>query len=572
MYYAVDKATGRQVSADEAARNRWSHRRYLCPVCHKPVQVRAGEVNSAYFAHKIGEASVDCENYHPGGDYDGPRGPQRPYAAPLRPLGVYVAVEGAPNKKQAWKAELLLPRSPSPRGTVYVPAGRSGPIPVVCSHLTNHGRRIPVKVVSDSYTLRVSSDVDPDYSRKLSVLTPGFAPDAVSIFRYSESGGRRLEEHSPIYWGRGYYVVWPRALALSWPSRLWRDDLRDVGAWSAARIELPANEDYAIARWADEYLSRDVQKPPVTLSLVYPPTALRLEDETLLVRAGESVIVGITGEHGSAIPESLEVHHSSVQGISNVTLPDELPLLIDLGPLPSGLLNLALTDDDETELVLQLAEASAPPGVLTPTIGYEQDQKHVVVPVYSTAAEAALQDARLNRLTLSDLYIIPGMPLSLRMKGGLDGFREVLFEWDASTIASRPSDYALAIRDEVMAALLNALKSNDCFDLDFANYGQLALAAEMHLPSSMSDFRLGSALRNRLIWLTSVARLSVVGEVVMVPYLDHAVDYILNAHAHSREDRSLLNTVRQQRSWPKSLLSHIYDIANIFSALQRTKQ
>ena len=88
MFIAVDRTTGREVRADDAAVRRWSGRRYLCPLCRKSVVLRVGRRYSSYFAHKTGVGTEDCENYHSGGEQLG--GPHGPVFALPRPLSIYL--------------------------------------------------------------------------------------------------------------------------------------------------------------------------------------------------------------------------------------------------------------------------------------------------------------------------------------------------------------------------------------------------------------------------------------------------------------------------------------------------
>src|SRR6266436_5747042 len=143
MFFAVDRTTGREVRADDAAARRWSGRRYLCPLCRKSVVLRVGRRYSSYFAHKTGVGTEACENYHPGGEYLG--GPHGPAVALPRPLSIYVRTVEPGVAKSSWRLELLLPSNPDGRGVISVLSGLGGTIPVSSSRLKDAGLRIPVR-------------------------------------------------------------------------------------------------------------------------------------------------------------------------------------------------------------------------------------------------------------------------------------------------------------------------------------------------------------------------------------------------------------------------------------------
>src|SRR5688500_16329952 len=100
MLHAIDK-TGKTVSASKAAK--WG-RGYVCPCCGKPVVLRAGLINQAYFAHRAHVASPECENYHPGGEYSS--GGSNLYSPTPRPLSLYVALDNPYSSKSSWRIEL----------------------------------------------------------------------------------------------------------------------------------------------------------------------------------------------------------------------------------------------------------------------------------------------------------------------------------------------------------------------------------------------------------------------------------------------------------------------------------
>jgi hypothetical protein len=565
MYFAKDRRTGEIVSAEDAARRRTYDRRYTCPTCGQPVHIRAGAIYSPYFAHAAGLASPECEDYHPGGEYQGGTGGHGRHA-PDRPLSLYVVPEGTRRSLQDWHLELLLPRSTDGAGVVYVPDGRSGEIRVFCSQLQGNGKRIPVRLSTAPYRVRPSGDVDSDYARKLLVDTPGFSTTGFSAFRYSESGGRRISEGHPLYWGRGYYLLWHSAFNAHWPATLWREPLRDsvtrdTGSWSLARVELPTEEDAAVREWSESSVGCDVLRPPVTLSLVHPATAAVLEDDSIAVPEAEIILVGVTGERGAATASRLHLESDGAIHDS-IRLPERLPVLIQVDRPSSDSTRLILDDEDETELVLRFDEVPEPRAVRSPALLVRRGNRDVAIPAWSVAAEDVLRDVRGGRTVLSQIKLEPLGSVRLRTQDrSTHHWREQHISRDREMHHDVVANAPAVMQDLVFAALQTAIAGKDAFELDLANFGQLGQPADATITDVRPVRRLSSQLRSRIQWLIA-AQAGVVHKGVNEPDLRDAVSELITRTGFSRADLELLSLVTEYRRWPAVLIPHVRALAS----------
>ncbi len=562
MLYAIDRTRATVTSAEDAATHRRGGRRYVCPTCGKPVRLHAGPKNRPYFAHQANVASPDCENYHPSGEYV--RGEGGLHTTPLRPLSLYLTVDDRVSRRSKWTIELLVPRSSASVGVVFVTDGISGTIPVNCSSLTESGRRIPVRIVTRSYEVRTNDDVDPQYRRRLTAVTPGFANEVPNVFRYSENGGRRIELGKPLYWGRGYYLVWPAAMVFSVPTGVWWEEIVQSDQWKCARIEIPSDPNNTTVAWANDLLGRDIEHPPVVLSLINPASARWLADESILIEADAEVVVGVAGERGSEMPGEMRLTTPASSGSHLLLLPARNPVIVSLGSLPIGFSIVELDDADETELTLNVATASPTPSLTGPSLQFRRGSNFFSFPSHSVAAELALKGARDGDRELVGMTIPVRATVRIVTQRGTKSEpagREL--EWDIQEQNAYPETYRAEFQSQVLNAVQHALNSTSSVDVDFGNFGLLRLPGASSLEPALEPLFLGASLRQRIEWIMMLAQVGLrEGAGITAPELSQALDAVNRAGRIALlRDRALIESLATLQLWTPKLMPHLRELA-----------
>jgi hypothetical protein len=568
MYYATDKHTGKELSASTAKKEaRWH--RFACPCCGKKVFLRLGKKKAPYFAHQPKVASADCENYHPGinGTAGGTRSSPR-----LPPLSLYLRVQEVRRNKYTWGAELLVPRCPDVTGQVIVDSGISGAIPINCSRLSESGKRIPVRIVTDEYRVRVTPEVAETYRERISTGAPGFRTDVANVFRYTENGGRRIDEYASMFWGRGYYLVWPKALPCAWPAKLWHEEIANEGAWQCSRVEMPEDPDTALTEWANEFVGRNVERPPVELSLVSPPTASRFEDESLLVDVDDEVIVGIFGERGSELPTELTLSTTASNSLRRLNLPDRNPILISLGTLPKGVSTIQINDDEGSDLLLKVARRRKLSEINSPKLLINTPSGTRALPTYSLAAQREFDALRLDSGMLVSVSVPQSIDVTIEIKPDVQSASSITeFRWDPERLARDTGDYVSEFAELMLARLRVALHQKTDLRVDFGPYGSLDLNwPREELPQV--QLALTSALRRRLVWSLSLSAKSGTNRVY-VPELARSLALVLgNSYGvRTSAESELLREAQTKTFWPVEMIPQLRELAADILHAHKTK-
>ena len=562
MQYAIERRRQRHVDADEA--NAYGLERYLCPVCKEAVFLRRGRVRKAHFAHRPSEGTRECENYHPGGEYAGSGGFTTQVRKP-QPLPLYISVDSSGAGRMPWHLDLLIPYDPAAKGMVLVHDGISGRTRVDVSHLPQGGKRIRVRNQIEPYLSSLMGTGEEAYKARFAVPVPGLDPQYGNTFRYSERGGRRLDPGQPLYWGRGYYVVWSRAVIPAWPAAVYCRRLKEYQGWQCACVELPPDDDPDTSRWADEFLAREVRRPPVTLAVVSPLTH-RLPDDSLAVEEGSEVIVAVTREHGSAMPSELQVTWPGLRAVETLPLRKEDRLLINLGRVPTGTTIITLSDGEEDQITLVARQAvhvnqSQRAGLLVcgPS-GQEQ-----LLPAHSPMADEALTSARDSSDPAAAIVGVSlpfGLPCTLSHRAPDASENEVQrFRWPEDWGDVDPTRLLREFTEHVWRQLVALLSTATHVELDFGNFGSVRLAPAPTVAAASQRLVLSLGLRERLSWLASFPD---------DPYRDTSISVgwptslsLILAPSEARlraTDKSLLGRVVSRGAWPNRLAPHVHAV------------
>jgi hypothetical protein len=559
------------VTAEEAkARRRSGAWRYVCPGCDAPVDLRGGRIYAAYFAHRVGTASEDCAYYHPGGEYTyAPVGPSFADPDAVRPLSLYLTVQGGSDPRPQWGLALLVPRSPTQTGTVVVREGVSGMVRVPCSTLNRCGLPVPVRARTDTYELEVSADVDPDYARRVTVPTPGLDLFNGNVFRDGSQGGRRLADTTPLYWGRSYYVIWRRDLAVRWPTSIRRDYLQDSGVMRCAWVELPLTEDEATLDWADEFLGRSIERPSVTLGVVTPIISATQPDDSLLVDADAEVIIAVVREPGSTMPDALSVTRAGMTTPSRVFLPAGGDIaLVSLGSIPRGLTRVAVELEEDEDAVLTLDVHTRIVGHEPPSVMLmlrEADGQEQRIPVYSAEAERALGRVRDGAATLVSVSLPPRVGCVIRGRTPEhDVWRDDAIQWSRSEHLTDSDAHEHERMSEVTRRLAKLLSAGVEFEAIFGNFGRVHLRAVAKRAASRAR-AIPNVVRSRIHWLLSVAGSATSEPAERAPCVPtpRILDDVLRTACAqvNPTDQALLQLIAGRRRWPPAVEPHLRVLA-----------
>ncbi len=260
------------IDIDAAQANQWPGS-FVCPICTRPVVLRSGPVIPPYFAHRRGEGTGGCENYHPpsrlrqaiGLRLAGARSSSEEVQLP------FLAIRGdAPREVEL---VIRIPKTGAPStwsGVVLLDTGLGEmPINSVGAERGVWASVSPLR----QYAVTVSGEVDPFYASGFYDAPLGLEPSG-SLFRYGEGVQRQLPKNEPIYWGTSYWLVGQAAaLQLSRAPAALDVDIADLKSpWLVALVTLPPADNVAGDQMllAERWLRRSVVVGRESLSFVDP--------------------------------------------------------------------------------------------------------------------------------------------------------------------------------------------------------------------------------------------------------------------------------------------------------------
>lgn len=502
MDYVIDKYTGLLVEATQALPLR---KHYVCPICRADCHLRKGLKQRPHFAHDSGAAPDDCENYHPGESHS--RGFQNAYwSLHRRSPKLYVCESDAiDGNSPTWNLMLLIPECQHGIGSIEITQGQYGTVTIPVAHLTQGGQRVYVRP-QVTYQIGVNGQIDHVYQQIITRPIPGLNKQRCNVFRYSPTGGRIFHDNQVLFWGLSYYLVWHRNCEPGWWPRsegLWCRNLNHNGEWHCAIIELPAEEDYQVRKWAENILCRGVEKPPVTLSLVAPIVIRRLEDESLLIPAADEVILSVTGELGAIIPSELCLQLPTNGTSMVVKLHGPLPIIVSIGQLPPGRTEIWLPDNPDISLsfcAVKLEQGYHPQGV---RFVFEETlhQSQVFAPVHSLLTRSLMAEVRQGHASLVMVTIPRRVSTTIRVRGQFDTRWQELhlaveYVDDEKINALKHKEFEEHVQQEIIAKLI---KCQGKLEIDFENYGKVNLNLSRDGKSETCALR--SHWRRQLGWI-----------------------------------------------------------------------
>lgn len=550
---------------------------FFCPNCDAEVYHRRGDVRSSCFAHCPGQVTAeDCDDYYPGqgGTHLGQQARSGPAARRSR-MALYVSCGGLAGAQATWQLELLLPESQDNYGSVVVDEALWGRMSIPLAKLEKGPIRIPMRPIAGQVHVRPEGVRDSQYIAILQEPFSGLDDRIPNIFRYSEHAGRQLtNKQQPLFWGRGYFLVHHRALALAIPSALKVWALKDQGDWRAHVIELPPDEDERVVSWIERNLDRRTESPPVSLSMVFPPIVELADDEAVVQAEGQHVVLGISGEAGAEPPDVLLIQTLGDK-LHRVLLPRDLPALVSIGPLPSGRTVAYFPDEWEAEVWIQTVRQPRIEPPRPAELVFEGAGSETTLPLHCEKAGQALDEIRAGRLKLKGIRVPPRIPVRLAVgrKGssGPDRVIEKLQPTCNEEHSAPPLEVQRGFEQDVATTLRSLLEPGDQDLLvDLGNFGRAATSQREEKRANTPALELPAEFRRTANWLILTAQQARVQGLRCVREGLNAIDVFLRTKAEQvlpSTDVELLRSIVSLGSTPVSLESQVRTLAKNLESL-----
>lgn len=518
---------------------------YICPRCKKETFLRRGKKRVPHFAHVSGQTSMNCELYTPPAIY----------ATQIeeklledttsdRSLDLYIDVV-----KSSWGLNIKIPSAIgqySGSSFLKFPFAWEGERTIPLSSIRTNGKLIRIRLQTLDYRILVSGEIQNEWRRKVEQPIRGLDEIIPTVFHYSRFGGRRLTENTPLQWGEVYVLVWN-----SYTIRVLQDmpiilafrKLHDQKNWSGVVVKLPASNDRSVEQWIEKYLNRSIIYPLPEIKLVAPIPERLIDQEIAAISSTANVVIAIIGPEGAKKWSTISVESLGEKRKICHFGNGESPLLLSIGKLPHGKIDIWLDDDRDRalRLICQDTTNDIPniKGVVFQGINLAGIEE-----TYSLHCSEAIQFFRKvqgYRFKLTNVYIPNGVELTIKVIG--NPLNEKNFK---STSTENSSD--------IVSVLNELLRQDQHVNIDAGGFGKVDISP-IRLVSE-NKFSMSLRWREQLRWLLLKLKKHSQQEVMVQSDIIKKTD-MERSRILDKEDQELLHRLWKYRFLPKSLLPYV---------------
>jgi hypothetical protein len=550
MEFALDRYTEPPllVPAERATHDR---HRYLCPhpLCQLPVYRAEGEVQSSHFRHFPNSGADNCPYFHSSSWEASPERLRREAACRRRQPALLATLIRRRDDVR-WKLLLYVPPLEGEQSLARV-SETAGVRTLNAEQLSVHGLRLDVRPQERDYLVTVLAAANAQVAH---FDIPGLQRSVPDIFRFAETGGRRLATDAtgarePLVLGAPYVLVTHVEHPVPAPPPEVR--LRFLGSdgsgqWTGTFVQLPGKESKPLRSWCEHHLRRPLATPQPELVPVFPPHSQPLADETMEVPVGQKIVLALHAQPGTPAPGRIVIWDARAQNPYQLFLSGTLPAFITLGPLRAGVYEVLVPE--APDLYVELRAVKEPTLALPEEAALQvQDATATetqTAPLFSQAAEELLRDVRSNRWHLSAIRLPAAPPVTLRTR------EDTMPYWREDEL--RPLGTNAGAFEAQIAERLGRLLAQSLLELviDVGAFGHAELRRPARTASLRSLSHLPQRLRTRLRWLLGAAHAN-------GPNVPAGVKLATPVRL-TGADRQLVEQLLCEPTWPLTLLPQVH--------------
>jgi len=293
---ALEKLSRKRVSADDASYSN----RYICPECRMPVDLRAGSVRSAYFAHAHGVSNEDCRLYAAGQMSSGGYAAHTQGDEEERLLRLFLKI-GRVRGQYTWGLELSVPTARQSFGSVTVEVG--GLVSQINLLGNTAGHRI-VTAEPQSSPYRIT-EVTPKFGPLWSVHREclGLSSEFATVFGdVAVLGGKTYPLAKQLRAERSFAFIWSATIIPEFPDELNVKPIAGRPGWAAAIVDIPHSPSQQCQDWLTNFSSlRFASTTPAILS-VWPPLVRAVTSRLLEAQPNRALMLFVEHPSNDAVP------------------------------------------------------------------------------------------------------------------------------------------------------------------------------------------------------------------------------------------------------------------------------
>lgn len=488
MKYAINRWSNKTLAAEEAP----SGDSYRCPVCAAPVTLRAGGERSAYFAHKPGMGTKDCELYHLGATPTFSSLHQSSHNSIWEiELKIVLAKAGFP---RGWGLELDVPFRQGCIGELDIDVG--GRVQTV--GLTNSGRnkRVTAEPQEKEYKVVSARLSDARCINTLVTKCAGLSATKATVFgEASHRDGSPIQRANTVRCGGRFVFVWNRTLSPEFYSELIVEHLDSYQSWSAAIVDIPEQVSEPCKSWIIDFCGLELYNQGPTFVPLWPPSVANHGAQLLQAPRSSTIYFYVTRTSIKQSQQSVIYARSGQEDVA-ISMSSNAPPFIRVSSQNVSSFQVSCRDIPELSMeldcIIDVSKIPQPAGVVLK--GIASDGSNTATHLHDQDASIWLEQVRLGDIQLSGLEAPSFCHGNLRVgKGG---------NWNATPMLTVRSDDTKSKErrswNDFVPIIINALADRTVdVKLDFGAFGRVWLAAKDE-PIIKKKVLIDAKLRNRI--------------------------------------------------------------------------
>lgn len=296
MLEALEKLSRKRISADDAS----DSNSYICPECLMPVDLRAGSIRIAYFAHAHGVSNEDCQLYAAGqlGGVGYATHTQSDEEEQF--LRLFLKI-GHMRGQYTWGIELSVPTARQSYGSITVDAGG------LVSEINLVGNTAPHRIVTtepQSSPYRIT-EVTPKFGPLWSVHREclGLNSEFATVFGdISILEGKSYPLAKQLRAERSFAFIWKAEIAPEFPEELTVKPLAARPGWAGAIIGIPHSPSQQCQDWLVNFSNLLFAATTPAILPVWPPLVRSVTSRLLEAQPNHALMLFVEHPSGDSVP------------------------------------------------------------------------------------------------------------------------------------------------------------------------------------------------------------------------------------------------------------------------------
>jgi len=292
---ALEKLSRKRVNADDASYSK----NYICPECNMPVDLRAGNVRSAYFAHAHGVSNEDCQLYA-AGQLGGGGYATQTQDDEEQLFRLFLKI-GCVRGQYTWGLELSVPTGRQSHGSITLDVGGGVSEINLAGNIAPH-RMVTIEPQAEPYRIiEVTPKFGPlwNVNRECLGLNPKFATVFGDI---SVLGNKNYPIAKQLRAERAYAFIWNAEIKPDFPDELTVKQLAARPGWLGAIVDIPHTPTQQCQDWLTNFSNLQFSSATPAILPVWPPLVRAITSRIIEAQPNLTMILFVEHPSSSEVP------------------------------------------------------------------------------------------------------------------------------------------------------------------------------------------------------------------------------------------------------------------------------